>query len=385
MNALPANLAANPLLNRWVSFETDSTVTLRTGKVELGQGAVTAIAAIAAKELGVDLEAIVMAPADTARSPDEGLTAGSFSIEHGGSAMRWACAMIRTLFEDEARKVLGSGPIMVRSGTFMLAGHNEGISYWEMAARVDLTRSSADLSQPILIGGSVDHEGLRRLDLDAKLRGNAFIQDMRLPAMLYGRVLRPAHPADRLKSIDREKLAALPGVVAVVVDGGFAGVVAQRDDQAQHAIKVAASHATWTRERELPPHTEANGWMEGVASAKDTTVVADETAEPSVATRHHADFSRPNIAHASIGPCTAVAHWRDDALTVWSHSQGIYPLRNMSGQGAAHRRRQDSASSTPRAPAATATTAPTTWRLMPRCWRGAPARLSCACGAELTN
>jgi nicotinate dehydrogenase subunit B len=328
MTALPANLAANPVLNRWVSFETDSVATLRTGKVELGQGAVTAIAAIAAKELGVDLESIVMAPADTARSPDEGLTAGSFSIEHGGSAMRWACAMVRSLFEDEARKVLGSGPIVVQSGTFMLAGHNEGISYWEMAARVDLARSSADLPQPVLIGGSVDHDGLRRLDLEAKLRGNAFIQDMRLPGMLYGRVLRPAHPADQLKSIEAEKLSSLPGVAAVVVDGGFVGVVAERDDQAQRAIKVAATHATWTRERELPPYTEANGWMEGVASAKDTPVIADELAEPDVTTRHQADYSRPNIAHASIGPCTAIAHWQDGDLTVWSHSQGIFPLRN---------------------------------------------------------
>src|ERR1700716_1040588 len=125
MSALPANLAANPLLNRWVSFDADGVVSLRTGKVELGQGAVTAIAAIAAKELGVDLETIHMEPADTKASPDEGYTAGSFSVEHGGSAMRWACAMARGLFEQEARKVLGGGELVVQSGTFMRAGHNE--------------------------------------------------------------------------------------------------------------------------------------------------------------------------------------------------------------------------------------------------------------------
>src|SRR5258708_33730244 len=84
MSALPANLAANPTLNRWVSFDTDAVVSLRTGKVEIGQGAVTAIAAIAARELGVDLDSIRMVPADTLRSPDEGYTAGSFSIGHGG-------------------------------------------------------------------------------------------------------------------------------------------------------------------------------------------------------------------------------------------------------------------------------------------------------------
>ena len=158
MNALPANLAANPRLDRWVSFDSDSVITLRTGKVEIGQGAVTAIAAIAARELGVDLDSIHMAPADTALSPDEGYTAGSFSIEHGGSAMRWACAMVRTLFEAEARKMLGDGEIVVRSGTFMLADRNEGVSYWQLAPKVDLTQSSATLPQPVLLGGSVDHE-----------------------------------------------------------------------------------------------------------------------------------------------------------------------------------------------------------------------------------
>src|SRR4051812_21454891 len=80
--SLPANLAANPWLNRWISFETLGVVRLRTGKVELGQGAVTAIAAIAAKELGVDIQSIRAEPTDTRISPDEGHTSGSFSIEH---------------------------------------------------------------------------------------------------------------------------------------------------------------------------------------------------------------------------------------------------------------------------------------------------------------
>src|SRR4051812_49368085 len=292
MNAppkLPMNLAANPVLDRWVSFETDSVVSLRTGKVEIGQGAVTAIAAIAAKELGVELDMIHMLPADTDRSPDEGYTAGSFSIEHSGTAMRWACAVVRTLFEQQARKILGDGELVVRAGTFMRVGHNEGVTYWELAPQIDLARSSADLPAPVLIGGSIDHDGLQRLDLDAKLRGTAFIQDMTLPGMLYGRVLRPAHPADRLMSFDRDKVSALPGVVAVVVDGGFVGVVAARDEQALNAVAVAARTAQWTRARELPPHTEANGWMAGLA-AGTTAVVIDDVPDPAVAIRHHADF-----------------------------------------------------------------------------------------------
>jgi nicotinate dehydrogenase subunit B len=118
MTQLPANLALNPPLNRWVSIDGPDVITIRTGKVELGQGAVTAIAAIAARELGVDLADIHMQPTDTDSSPDEGYTAGSFSVEHGGSAMRWACAQVRELFAQRAQAVLGEGAIDVMAGVF---------------------------------------------------------------------------------------------------------------------------------------------------------------------------------------------------------------------------------------------------------------------------
>ncbi|WP_315833763.1 xanthine dehydrogenase family protein molybdopterin-binding subunit [Bradyrhizobium prioriisuperbiae] len=326
MTDLPISLKANPRLDQWVSFDTDGVVTLRTGKVEIGQGAVTAIAAIAAKELGIDLDHIRMTPADTAVSPDEGYTSGSFSVEHSGSAMRWACALVRTLFEEQARAVLGDGELVVRSGVFMRAARNEGVSYWQLAAKVDLDRSCAELPPPNQYGGSIDHDRLRRLDLDAKLHGAAFIQDMTLPGMLYGRVLRPAHPHDRLQSFDRASVAALPGVVDVVTDGSFMGVVARRDDQALNAIRTADKSAEWTRERALPAITDPDAWMEGL-TAQSTTFIADETAVPDDVQRHEARYSRPYLAHASIGPSCAVAQWEDGALTVWSHTQGVHPLR----------------------------------------------------------
>jgi nicotinate dehydrogenase subunit B len=326
MTQLPTNLAANPLLNRWVSIDGSDFITIRTGKVELGQGAVTAIAAIAAKELGVDLERIRMQPADTDSSPDEGYTAGSFSIEHGGSAMRWACALVRTLFEERAQAVLGAGKIVVQSGIFRRANRNEGVSYWELAADVDLKRSSADMPAPQMLGGTIDAAGMQRLDLGGKLTGAAFIQDMALPGMHYGRVLRPAHPMDRLKSFNRDQVAALPGVVAVVVDGGFMGVVARRDEQALRAITVAARTAEWQRDAELPETADTHGWIAALAP-RSTTFLSDDGPDPSPHLRHHAAYSRPFIAHASIGPSCAVATWDADHVTVWSHSQGIHPLR----------------------------------------------------------
>jgi nicotinate dehydrogenase subunit B len=326
MSKIPASLAANPQINQWVSFETENIVTLRTGKVEIGQGAVTAIAAIAAKELGVDFESIHMVPADTHGSPDEGYTSGSFSIEHSGSAMRWACALARTLFEQQASALLGSGELVVQGGIFRRADRNEGVSYWQLASRVNLDQSSADLPPPELIGGTIDHEHLKRLDLGAKLSGRAFIQDMSLPGMLYGRVLRPAHPEDRLQSFDRQTVTALPGIIEIVEDGGFLGIVAERDDQALDAIKIATKTANWERQRELPPMTEANQWMAEL-TPRSTTFIADDLPVPTAVTRHHGLYTRPYLAHASIGPSCAIAQWNDGALTVWTHSQGVYPLK----------------------------------------------------------
>jgi CO/xanthine dehydrogenase Mo-binding subunit len=326
MSKIPASLAANPQINQWVSFETENIVTLRTGKVEIGQGTVTAIAAIAAKELGVDFDSIHMVPADTHDSPDEGYTSGSFSIEHSGSAMRWACALARTLFEQQASTVLGSGELVVQGGIFRRADRNEGVSYWQLASQVNLDQSSADLPPPELIGGTVDHEHLKRIDLGAKLSGGAFIQDMSLPGMLYGRVLRAAHPEDRLQSFDRQTVAVLPGVVEIVEDGGFMGIVAKRDDQALDAIKIATKTANWKHERELPPMTEANQWMADL-TPRSTTFIADDLPVPAAITRHHGLYTRPYLAHASIGPSCAIARWNDGALTVWTHSQGVYPLK----------------------------------------------------------
>src|SRR4051812_32995780 len=110
---------------------------------------------------------------------------------------------------------------------------------------------------------------------------------MSFPGMLYGRVLRSSHPPDRLTSFDPDKIMMLPGVIDVVVDGSFMGVVAERDEQALNAIKVAARSARWHRSRELPPHTENNGWMAGL-TAQSTTFIADEGAEPDVTKRHQA-------------------------------------------------------------------------------------------------
>jgi nicotinate dehydrogenase subunit B len=326
MMELPGNLKNNPMLDRWIGVDADGLM-VRSGKVELGQGIATAMAAIAASELRIDPLQIRVMPADTVLGPNEGYTAGSFSVEHGGPAMRVAAAMTRQVFADAAARHLGAEPedLVVQDGLFRLPGQNAAISYAELAGAVDLHVSALDRAFPALLGLADSAVGLKRPDLPAKLSGAAYVQDIRLPGMLHGRVLRPASPNLRLVDLDRDRVAALPGVVAVVMLGSFAGVVARRDDQALAAIAVARKSARWAAISDLPADDDAMSWMD--ATPVPPRIVASAEGEAPAGLKMTARFARPYLLHASVGPACAVADWRDDGATIHTHSQGIYPLR----------------------------------------------------------
>jgi CO/xanthine dehydrogenase Mo-binding subunit len=325
---IPPTLAANPRLDRWIRVDPEGTLTIRTGKVEIGQGAVTAIAAIAARELGVRMDQLRVVSGDTTQAPDEGTTAGSMSMEYGGAAMRRAAAHVRTLFAQAAAAELDAAAeaLEVQDGVFGQSERNARRSYWDLRGKVDLARSVTDLPVPAERGGSPDAADLARLDLPAKLTGAAFIHDLRLPGMLHGRVVRPRHPQARLAAVDMDALRALQGVTEVVVDGSFVGLVAAREDEARHAAAAATAHLAWTEPAPLPADDEWHGWMDALPA--NTAVLIDRPGDGrAVVQRHQATFARPSIAHASIGPCCAVASWQDGRVTVWSHTQGVYPLR----------------------------------------------------------
>src|SRR5258706_8126151 len=141
---LPGDLKSNPRLDRWVRFDAPGSVTILSGKVELGQGAVTAIAQIAAEELDVALSRVTMVAGDTSRSPDEGYTSGSQSMESGGSAMRVACAEVRKLFVAAAAKRLevSETELEVRDGVIHVPGTDLRTDYWKLSAEVSLAREA---------------------------------------------------------------------------------------------------------------------------------------------------------------------------------------------------------------------------------------------------
>ena len=326
---LPTNLKANPRLDRWVRFNADRTVTVFSGKVELGQGIETAMAQIAAEELDVPLERLAMVAGDTSTGPNEGFTAGSMSIEMGGTAMRAACAEVRKLFVDAAARALevSASELAVRDGMIEVPGTDLRTSYWDLAGEVSLAREATCEATPkpparySIIGKSVP-----RRDLAAKFTGAGYIHDMELPGMVHGRVLHPPSYGARLAAFDADAVRKLPGVVAVVVDGSFVGVCAEREEQAVNALEAARRAVRWDERPTLPEPVEIRDLLPQMKTETKTVTSKQGSAAPA-AKRLEATYSRPYIAHASIGPSCAAASFEGGKLTVWTHAQGSFPLR----------------------------------------------------------
>jgi nicotinate dehydrogenase subunit B len=233
---LPGSLAQNPMLDAWIRIHADGTATVCTGKVELGQGVTTALAQIAAEELELPLSRLNLISGDTERAPNEGITSGSQSIEYGGVALRIAGAQVREILLDLAAKRLGvdAGKLAVADGVIG-APDGRKVSYGELARDADLHREVDPKARPKppsahrIVGKSIE-----RFDIPGKVTGGvAYVQDLRLPGMAHGRVVRPPQYGAKLNAIDEAAVKAMPGVIAVVRDGSFLGVIAEREEQSR--------------------------------------------------------------------------------------------------------------------------------------------------------
>ena len=331
--AIPS-LAANPVLGSWLAFSPAGAVTIFSGKVEYGQGVWTALAQIAAEELDVALARVAVAPVSTGGSPDEGVTSGSLSIQHSGSALRQACAQARALLLAAAAAKLGTAAVLtVDDGQILAAGQPTGLSYWSLASPGLLDRE-AGAPVPVKPPGrwSVAGHSAPRLDLPDKVTGRPrFLHDVVLPGMLHGRVVRPpAAVAELLSTGDPE----LPPGVITVRDGSFLGVVAATDAAALRAARLVAQAARWRITESLPDADDLKGFLLS-APAEDATVESrrDEGAASTATTIRTAEYTRPFLAHASMAPSCGIARWDDGAVTVWSHSQGVFALRDAIAAG----------------------------------------------------
>ncbi|MBK1657672.1 xanthine dehydrogenase family protein molybdopterin-binding subunit [Paracraurococcus ruber] len=328
---LPGSLQTNRRLDAWLRIEPGGVVTVCTGKVEIGQGAVTALLQIAAEELDVAPSRIRMVSGDTALTPDEGFTAGSQSMEQGGTALRFAAAEARAILLDLAAARLGApaAALAVEDGSIRAPG-GAATSYWEVAQAASFAREATGrvapkpAAQHRIVGTS--HP---RLDIPAKVTGGAiYVQDMRPPGMLFGRVARPPSYEAKLLSVDLDAVRALPGVVAVVRDGRFLGVVAEREEQAVKARKALREAARWEVPAALPDPARLHESLRALRT--DDSVPSEKRADaPPAVRRFQATYTKRYFAHASIGPSAALAVYAADggSVQVWSHTQGPFPLQ----------------------------------------------------------
>ena len=203
--ALPPTLAANPRLGNWLRISSDGAVEIRSGKVELGQGVLTALAQVAAEELDVDVARIKMTAATTDLSPDEGLTAGSLSIQHSGAALRQVCAEVRDIYVGIAAEKLAvpKEELTIDDGQ-IFAQDGAATSYWELADDTLMDRASQRrCGAETRVGLPLVGTSVARLDLPDKLSGRPrYVHDLTLDGMLYGRVVRPPSRAATLLDID---------------------------------------------------------------------------------------------------------------------------------------------------------------------------------------
>jgi len=330
--ALPESLADNPSLDSWLRIAADGMVDICPGKCELGQGIQTALAQIAAEELDVGLERIRVMTVDTSHSPDEGFTAGSRSVEMSGSALRTVAAEARGILTRMAAQELGmdAGAIDVREGAFVHGGAATGLDYWSVVRERTLVRDAGGeapakrADRYRIVGVSVP-----RIDIPPKAFAEAvYIHDMRPDGMLHARVVRSGDPEAALTlAPGADAIAEMPGVVRVVRDGSFLAVVARREEQAIDAARSLARLCQWASKRKMPDDLDPASWLR--KRPAEVTVVGERTAgDGRKAVRTFSSlYTRAFQAHASIAPATAIAERKGNELTVWSHAQGMYPLR----------------------------------------------------------
>ena len=327
---LPGDLDKTPMLDSWIAIDAQGRITVFAGKAELGQGIKTALIQCAAEEIEVDPAGITLITADTERTPNEGYTAGSHSMQDCGTAILNAAAQVRGILIELAatRLNLPAEQLKATQGT-VVANDGRSVRYGELLTGQDLHRPAQPTS-PLKDSKSyaVIGKPMQRVDIPGKLTGKpAYVQDMRPDGMLHARVVRPPSYGARLTQVDAGAVETMPGVVKVVRDGSFLAVAAQGEFQAIDAMQALSALAKWEQGPALPEQATIYDTIRQLPS-NDTTILDKGTPGQQGAHTVRATYHRPYQLHGSIGPSCALAIFEADKLTVWTHSQGVYPLRN---------------------------------------------------------
>src|ERR1700737_3442489 len=251
----PGSLKGSPFLDSWIRIDADGSIIVFTGKAELGQGFKTAFQQIAAEELDVPFESLQVVTADTRRTANEGYTSGSHSTQDSGTAIQNAAAQMRELLISEAARRLNLPLENFRTENgAVIAPDGQRFGYGDLVAADMLhvqAQPTSKLKDPAKF--KVMGQPVPRVDIPAKVTGGAaYVQDMRLPGMVHARVVRPPSYGAQLTDCDPSAVEKMPGVVKVVRDGNFLGVVAKKEFQAIQAMNALSAAAKWQETPGLP-------------------------------------------------------------------------------------------------------------------------------------
>jgi len=329
---LPGSLKNTPFLDAWIQIAPDGRVTVCSGKVELGTGVRTALIQIALEQLALLPADIRFIGGDTALTPNEGYTAGSHTIADSGTALLHASAQVAALLREgaAAQWKTGAGALVLDAGR-VVAPDGRRMHYGDAikGLRMPGLHRTASPSSPLRAPGAYRMIGtsLPRVDIPAKVSGGAaYVQDMRLPGMLHARVVRPPRIGARLAGVDMATVARLPGVRKTVHDGNYLAVLADDEWRAVSAMRALTAAARWEGGTALPQPDAIHATLQALPS--EDLVILQRGAMgagrgPSIRTR----YTKQYVMHGSIGPSCAVGHLTGGVLTVWTHTQGVFPLR----------------------------------------------------------
>lgn len=337
MASIPG-LVKHPNVDDWLAIGPNGRVTVRSGKVDIGQRVSTALALIAAEELDVEFHRVDFAGADTDTSPDVGYTSASNSMQETGETIRLASATAKRHLLRLAAEMLEVEPssLEVIDGLIRSRATNRSTTYWELlgdkpfgiAVDVDVvSKAPAEYRQ---IGQRVVPLGFEGL-VDGSAR---FVHDMAMPGLLHARVIRPPHYHARLCHLDdavRDRL----GNARLVQDGSFLAVAAEDEYFAIKAADRVASAVRWEPERGLACDDVYERLLTNprVSLPVHNGEAIEEPVPPrppppsEAMTTLEFRFKRPYLMHGSIGPSAALALYKDGTLTIWTHTQGVHPLR----------------------------------------------------------
>jgi len=318
----PPLVQANPLEGDEILLAVwdDASVTALHGHVDLGTGIRTALAQVVAEELNIDISQITMVLGNTASVPNQGATIASASLQIHAAPLRAAAAQARAWLVARAAAM----NLSPTAFTELLAGQH-------IELVLDLTTPLKSPAEHRIVGTSVP-----RIDIPAKATGAlTFVHDMRVPGMLHGRVVRPPYAGadhgdfigNTLASVDESSIAHIPGIRAVVVIRDFVGIVAEREEHAEQALREL--HVQWKPWPGMPDQSDVAEAIRRNPSTQRRLVDEGDVdlAMAAADQKMPRNYVWPYQLHASIGPSCALADWRTDRMTVWAGSQNPHVLR----------------------------------------------------------